>query len=57
MKKHTCDKMDINWNKNPTPSDKGIEWHGTCMKCKKKVFEVYKQTDELYDSDTEDIIN
>lgn len=56
-KKHICDKMNIIWNKKPIPSDNDIEWHGICRECKRKVFEVYYQSDELYDLETEKEIN
>ncbi len=55
--KHICDKMDIVWDKKPTPSDNSIEWHGTCQECKRRVLEIYEQTPELYDLETQEIIN
>ncbi len=55
--KHICDKMDIIWDKNPIPSDNCIEWQGTCQECKKRVFEVYEQTQELYEVKSGDEIN
>ena len=47
--KHDCDKGDIDWASNPSiDHDAGIHWNGVCRECKRKVFEVYEQTDELY---------
>jgi hypothetical protein len=46
---HDCSKVDIDWASNPSLGDGGIHWNGVCRSCKRKVFEVYEQTDELYD--------
>ena len=56
--KHLCDKNEIRWDDKPDHEGCGsISWYGVCEKCGRKVFEVYTQNEELYDSESGDTVD
>ena len=56
-KKHRCTKDDIEWRQHISEDladGPCVPWHGKCAKCGRKVYELYCQTDELYDATTDE---
>ena len=56
-KKHICTKADIDWDDEPTTGEgdgEGVNWYGKCRVCGREVYEVYIQTEELFDAATQE---
>lgn len=49
--------MDIDWEIEPTGFDNNvIRWEGKCLVCKREVYEIYSQQEELWDAETNEEI-